>query len=280
MRRVRAIGRGAAGFTLLEVLIAVSLLALVAGICYAAFHLGIRAVGKGEQVVVTAQRLRVATDVLIRQVKSAANHPALVDGDTYPFFYGTPTKMSLVTDAGQLAGGGRTLATYEVGSDARCAVLRASAPCLILQETPYFDSQDLGGDGASPVEPVSAAILDGFRSLTFQYLLDDGTESEWKTSWNYVENEILPMAVRVVVEGMPGLEEDLWGQEIPIMTAEFGEPEEWLEPQDCEGLETTGAGEEEDDDGTPGSRRSGAFGSRSFGSSGHGDADADEEDDE
>jgi prepilin-type N-terminal cleavage/methylation domain-containing protein len=242
MTRQRHVARASAGFTLIEVLISMSLLALVAGICYAAFHLGIRAVAKGEEAVVTAQRLRVATDVLIRQVKSAAAHPALVDGDTYPFFSGTPTKMTLVTDAGQLAGGGRALATYELGSDAQCTALHAGSPCLILHETPYFDSAYLGGDGTSTAEPASAAILDGFRTLTFQYLLDDGTESEWKSSWNYVENETMPFAVRITVEGLRGLDEDVWGQEIPIMTSEFGEPDEPLEPQDCELTEASGTG--------------------------------------
>src|SRR5262249_43131476 len=77
----------------------------------------------------------------------------------------------------------------------------------------------------------------GFRTLTFQYLLDDGTESEWKNSWNYVENETMPFAVRIIIEGLRGLDEDVWGQEIPIMTSEFGEPDEPLEPQDCESVE-------------------------------------------
>jgi prepilin-type N-terminal cleavage/methylation domain-containing protein len=107
MTRRSAASHPSAGFTLIEVLISITLLALVAGICYAAFHLGIRAVGKGEMAVVPAQRLRAATDVLIHQVKSAVASPALIDGDTYPYFYGDKTSMSFVTEAGQLGGGGR-----------------------------------------------------------------------------------------------------------------------------------------------------------------------------
>ena len=71
MTRREASRRHVSGFTMIEVMISITLLALIAGICYAAFHLGIRAVGKGEMAVVTAQRLRAATDVMIRQVKSA-----------------------------------------------------------------------------------------------------------------------------------------------------------------------------------------------------------------
>jgi hypothetical protein len=34
---------------------------------------------------------------------------------------------------------------------------------------------------------------------------------------------MLPAAVRVVVQGMPGLEVDTWGQEIPIMCTTVGD---------------------------------------------------------
>src|SRR5439155_14005706 len=86
------------GFTLLEVVLAMTALALITAICYGAFHLGIRAVESGERAVVTAQRLRVATDVLIRQVKSAVPYPARnKDDDVYPYFVGTATSLTFIT---------------------------------------------------------------------------------------------------------------------------------------------------------------------------------------
>jgi hypothetical protein len=227
-------------------------LALVAGICYAAFHLGMRAMERGEAAVTTAQRLRVATDVLIRQVKSASAHPASSEGDTFPYFYGKPTVMSFVTEAGQLSGGGETLVRYHVETDA-CADLHAGSPCLVLSETPYFDSSVLGGETRSPAEPQSAAILDGFLDLRFEYY--DPSESfdcpkDWCSTWNFADADVLPGAVRVLVKGLSGLEEDEWGQEIPVMASTFGEDGGSLdpdnEPQDCEGL--TGS----DEDGTTG----------------------------
>ena len=42
-----------AGFTLLEVVLAMTSLVMVTAICYAAFHLGMRAVERGEVAVVT-----------------------------------------------------------------------------------------------------------------------------------------------------------------------------------------------------------------------------------
>ena len=76
-------------------------LALIAAICYGAFHLGIRAVERGEMAVVTAQRLRVASDVLIRQVKSTVAYPACnEEEEVYPYFFGTATSMTFITAAG------------------------------------------------------------------------------------------------------------------------------------------------------------------------------------
>jgi prepilin-type N-terminal cleavage/methylation domain-containing protein len=231
-------GAGAAGFTLLEVVIAMTVLALVAGICYAAFHLGVRAVERGEVAVVTAQRLRVATDVMIRQVKSTVAQPALVEEDSFPYFVGTPTSMSFVTSAGQLSGGGRARVTYRFDRD---------PPRLTLEETPHFTADSLGSNTPEAEEARSTVLLDGFTALDFCYLYDDGSETEWKCSWDSFTEEVLPAAVRIVIHGLPGIEEDTWGQEIPVMAGAFGETGLELQDNDvadCEqnaGSTNTGA---------------------------------------
>src|SRR5207247_7433898 len=96
-----------AGFTLLEIVIALTALALVTVICYGAFYLGIRAMERGEVAVVAAQRLRVATDVLIRQIKSVVPYKARNrDDEEYVFFMGTASSMAFITGAGLEGGGG------------------------------------------------------------------------------------------------------------------------------------------------------------------------------
>ena len=243
MTRRSAVDRRRAGFTMIEVMISITLLALVAGICYAAFHLGIRAVGKGESAVATAQRLRAATDVLIHQVKSAVASPALIDGDTYPYFYGNAKSMSFVTEAGQLGGGGRARVTYSFVDD--------PAPQLKLEESTAFDAETLGGSRPEADQARSETILDGFRTMSFEYY--DGTDSldcpgHWCSSWNPQEAETIPAAVRIKIEGLNGLDEDIWGQEIPLMAVAAtyadasGELGDLSELQDCEALETTAGG--------------------------------------
>jgi hypothetical protein len=222
------------------------LLALVAGICYAAFHLGTRAGIKGEEAVETAKRLRVAIDVLIRQVKSMVPQGAAGDdGDrttTYAFFSGDANWMEFVTEAGQLSGGGRTRVRWEIQSD---------PPRLTLTETPYFDAGSL----ANRIDPdaQSAIVLDGFRSMSFETATyEDPTELERVHSWSYQDRELLPHAVIVHIQGLNGFDEDV-EQWIPVMTAGRGDTEtEPPEEQDCDEFDKSGSNDSNDDEPDPG----------------------------
>lgn len=221
--------RRRAGFTLLELMLAMAILAMVMAICYGAFFTATRAVTKGEVAVVTAQRLRVATDVLIRQVKSAVPYPARNDDDeVYPFFQGAQNGMTFVTANGRLRGGGLARVRYQaaVGDD---------AVDLVMEEDPYFGPDELGGAALDPAGVFVAPLLTGFRSVRFQYLLDDGADLEWRDTWDGYEEDTLPSAVRIVIEGLPGLETDVWGQEIPIMVSTYGEANGEVDEEDLAG---------------------------------------------
>jgi prepilin-type N-terminal cleavage/methylation domain-containing protein len=227
------------GFTLLEVVLAMTALALVTGICYAAFHLGVRAVERGEVAVVTAQRLRVASDTIIRQVKSTVAYAARnKDEDVYPYFVGTATSMTFITAAGLTGGGGLTRVIYQVAND---------PTRLILSESPFFSPDALGTEPPDNPGQQSAILLDGFKNLKFEYLMNDGVDTEWRPDWDGHDEEELPAAVRITVEGMAGLEVPVWGQEMPIMVALYGDN---LGEVDEEDLAEQAAESADDDDGT------------------------------
>lgn len=232
------------GFTLLEVLLAMTALALVTAICYGAFHLGIRAVERGEVAVVTAQRLRVASDVLIRQIKSTVPYAARnEDEEIYPYFMGSSTSMTFITAARLEGGGGLARVVYQVVEN---------PTRLVMTESAFFSPDVLGQEPVDQPGERAAVLLDGFRTLKFEYMLNDGVETEWRSGWDGHEDEMLPSAVRIVVEGMRGMEVDVWGQEIPIMATHYGEgtgevDEEDLPPPDEEGGEE-GGGEEGGED--------------------------------
>src|SRR5437879_3664585 len=168
--------------------------------------------GAGEVAVVAAQRLRVATDVIIRQIKSIVPYKARNrDDEEYVFFMGTASSMAFITAAGLEGGGGLTRVVYQVMDD---------PPRLVMSESPFFSTRQLGREPVDQPGLHSAVLLDGFRALKFEYLFYEGVEPEWRTEWNgHDEEDMLPVAVRVLVDGIPGLEVNTWGQEIPGMAA-------------------------------------------------------------
>jgi prepilin-type N-terminal cleavage/methylation domain-containing protein len=218
---MRRSGRhGRAGFTLLEVMLAMTSLAMLTAIIYAAFHLGTRAVERGQASVVTAQRLRAASDVLIRQVKSVDPYcsRSVEDGE-YPYFFGNDHSMTFVTAAGQLGGGGLVRV---------CWVITDDPPGLQLTESAAFSPDALGkDDDTTDCTGPHATVVDGFRRARFQYLYRESNESkedqEWRGSWDARDDGILPAAVQVEIEGLPGFGGDVWGTEIPIMTSHYRE---------------------------------------------------------
>jgi hypothetical protein len=209
-----------AGFTLLEVVLAMTSLVMLTGIIYAAFHLGTRALQHGEAAVVTAQRLRAASDVLIRQVKSVDPYcsRSVEDGE-YPYFFGNGHSMTFVTAAGQLGGGGLVRVCWEI---------KDNPPRLELTESSAFSPDTLGsGDATDDCRGPHAVVIDGFRRARFQYLFresnDTKDDQEMRPSWDAREDGILPAAVQVEIDGLPGLGVDTWGTEIPIMTSHYRE---------------------------------------------------------
>lgn len=227
--------RTAAGFTLLEVVLAMTSLALVTAICYGAFHLGLRAVEKGEVAVVTTQRLRVASDVIIRQIKSVVPYAVRnEDEDVYPYFEGTATSMRFVTAAGMQSGGSLAVVEYRLERD---------PSRLVMQEGVEFSPDSLGR-GKVDKGDHATVLLEGFDSLKFEYMLNDGADTEWRQAWDGHAEEMLPAAVRLVIEGLPGADAT-WGQEIPTMATAYGDNQGEVDDED---LQETDQGDEETPD--------------------------------
>lgn len=208
------------GFTLLEIILAMTALAMMTAICYAAFHLAIRAMERGEVAVVTAQRLRVASDVLIRQIKSTVPYPARnKDLDVYPYFIGNGTSMAFVTAAGLHGGGGLVRVVYQVLDD---------PPRLVMTETAFFSPDTLGREAIDTSGERPTVLLDNFQTLRFQYYRNDGTtdfggETPWTSAWDGHEEEMMPSAVWITVDGLPGVELGQWNQQVPIMATNYGD---------------------------------------------------------
>jgi len=210
-----------AGFTLLELMLAMAALALLTAVCYGAFHLAVRAMERGEMAVVTAQRLRVTSDVL-RQIRSAMYHlDRNADGETFPYFRGTATSLTFDTSMQLQGGGGVSRVTYQVLEAPTRLVLTESA---VPSSTKHRRRRH--GDDEPVVPSRSTVLLEGFQGLRFTYIDVSG---EPHTSWDPnpdladFDQEGLPLAVRIEIDGLPGIESGRWGEEMPVSVIAMNE---------------------------------------------------------
>jgi prepilin-type N-terminal cleavage/methylation domain-containing protein len=216
----------AAGFTLLEMALSLTIVGLIVALVGAGFDLAGTAIGGGERAADQNQRIRLAADVMMRQIKSTALYPARDEDYEYPFFRGARRDLAFVTAAAQSGGGGLALVTYRV---------QGEPPQLILSEVSAVSADVLGRQGGLDDLPArEAVLLEGFSDLRFEYLISDGIENEWFEAWDGKEEEELPTAVRVVIEGLAGLGGGTWSQRIPLMIAAFGEVQPDLDELELE----------------------------------------------
>ena len=199
-----------AGFTLLELMISLSLLGVMMAMAYSVFTTALMAVPRGADVAARAQRFRAATSILSKQVRSAVNYPAHAENDdVFPYFWGDPASFSFITASPQHRGGeGLGWVTY--WTDGRS---------VSMGERLIFSAVAVSGDAPDP--SAQTVLLDGLSSARFEYLRLDGDEGEWRDAWDAFEEQGLPAAVRITLGGV-NEGRTYWVQEIPLMPVAYG----------------------------------------------------------
>ncbi len=230
-------GLRAQGFTLLEVVLSLVIFSFITLMVYGTFFIGHRAVIKGERDADVNQRMRIADEILSRQVRSAVFYAARHQDETFPYFVGRPDGMSFVSAAPQASGGtGLAVVTYGVDQGS-----------LVLQERVGFTHDDL----LRPPEhaPVQRAVLlAGFSGIRFEYLPHEETGAEWASNWDGRDEDALPVAVRITIEGLEFFGHP-WVREIPLMTIAYGWGSEDQEVEDEDDLDTSSNGGDGTEDG-------------------------------
>jgi len=211
------------GFTLIEVVLALVIFSLLALMVYSAFFLGHRAVMKGEREADINQRMRMAEDVIGRQLRSAVFYFGRHQEETYPYFVGRIDGLSFVTAAPQSRGGtGLAVVTYRIDGHS-----------LVLEERVAFTPQDLY-DPPKDAVIERAVLLTDFTTMRFEYLPHEDPEMKWQSHWDARDEETIPAAVRLSVDGLEFFG-GAWVREIPLMTIAYGwGNEDFQEPPDDE----------------------------------------------
>ncbi len=200
------------GFTLLEVIITLSVLSLLMLTAWGAFEVGFRTREKGEAAAEEAARIRLATDVMGRQLRSAVYYFARDEEEYAPFFVGSGSELSFVTAYPQgSAGSGLAWVTYRVEDDK-----------LVMYERIGFRPDELYSVEESENSVLSSVLLEGFGRLTFGYVPREEEGEEWEEVWDARKEDSLPALVRITVEGLDFFGDLTWVEEVPLLTVAAG----------------------------------------------------------
>ena len=202
-RSVRAefvVAARARGFTLVEVLLALTLLALLMAGAFAGIHSATRAVASGESLIDRTNKLRVAQEFLRRELSQAKALVIEQDPTTgeATLFEGDAESLRFVAPMpGYLGSGGpyvQQLSFERHEGDLRLLFRHAIHNGYDADEGPLADP-DL----------VPVVLLERIRDARFEYraLDDTGKLDDWTDEWD--KRGRMPLMVRIAVE----FEEDL-----------------------------------------------------------------------
>jgi len=193
------------GFTLIEVTIAITLLALIAMTLYGAFYLGHRAVEKSQARSDESQKIRSREDLLAGYIRSA--YPFRFSRQTPEiYFSGQENRLEFVSALSSGMGGrgmSRITISWEGGEN-------GNGFLTLAEEIPLR----LEGQGEGEGYKNSIVLGQGIREFRMNYLDLQGGEENWVDQWDGKERKALPRAVRLSHQGEKGEEIQ---QVFPIM---------------------------------------------------------------
>ncbi|MBI4847028.1 MAG: prepilin-type N-terminal cleavage/methylation domain-containing protein [Nitrospirae bacterium] len=169
------------GFTLLELIIAITILSLITIIIGSAFRLGIGAWEKGERETSETQRLRVLSGLLSQQLKSAYPYKMKLEDqdEEVVLFKGDPESFLFVTSLTDARFGGFKWIRYSVKEGE------------LLYKEGVLPDKKLEDNIKGKEELVDENI--GEFKIEYYSSKDD----EWKEKWDYGKD--LPSAIQVKI---------------------------------------------------------------------------------
>ncbi|MBI3000130.1 MAG: prepilin-type N-terminal cleavage/methylation domain-containing protein [Deltaproteobacteria bacterium] len=189
--------RSQAGFTLVELSIAMTLLTLLLLTVYGAFYVGHRAVEKAQARSEVSQNLRSTEELLAGYIRSgypyrsSSQQPAI-------FFSGAADHLTFVSAVSQ-GMGGRGMSKVSISLEGEGA-----GNLILAEETPVRIQDQEAGTGYKNRVVLARAITD----FHIDYLYQDpkSGEESWSEEWDGKERNGLPRAVRLNYRNESGQE--------------------------------------------------------------------------
>ena len=198
------------GFTLLEVMLAILLLAVLLAGTYGAIRTAVHAMHSGEAAIDRTNRLRVAQEFMRRQISRIMPLSFGQDDSTgaNTVFEGDAKTMRFVAPMpGYLSRGGPYVQTLTFAGRGR------GGKQLLFTDTMLngFDPEE------KPSDSEPSVLLDEIEDGHFEYraLDDQGEMADWSDKWE--DPGVTPLMVRVVVRMSPQAHIQFPEMEIPLV---------------------------------------------------------------
>jgi len=188
-RSTRMSARRASGFTLVELLLAITLMSILLALTYTGLRAATRSAERGEKILAVGGEIRAAHQFVRRQLSQMLPLPFAVDNSSDEVrivFEGDANHIQFVAPMpGYLGAGGPQVQLLELASDDKGGVLQFSNALLQgFEQARLFDR-----------DPV--ILLKDVDSASFEFLGrdKDGQLTGWVSSWE--QQDTLPIAVRL-----------------------------------------------------------------------------------
>lgn len=186
------------GFTLIEVVLALSIFALLGTILYGAFSLSHSALAKSQASAARSQTQRSTADLLGSYIRSAYPYRQSPQDQTI-FFEGESDRLVFVS-AYSHGMGGRGMAKIQIAVEASES---ARAPLYLEEATPVR----VGAEEPAPSGQIQRVVMQPrIGDFRLAYLDPQGDEESWQERWDGREQRTLPRAVRLTFVDESGRE--------------------------------------------------------------------------
>jgi general secretion pathway protein J len=174
-------GRAQSGFTLLELLVSITLIGLIVVIVGGAMRLGYRSVDKGEKKVEMLERFKVSLSVMDAQIQSGMPLKGTGDEVNQYYFKGKKDSVRFASNYSLMGGQrGYVLVAYRVEVDKND------------KRTLYAKENTIGMENQKEVK-----LLEGFEDIHFEYFLKDALEAQSKWVEEWTDDMNFPQKVRI-----------------------------------------------------------------------------------
>lgn len=178
------------GFTLIEIVIAMTLSVLLFMIVFSALRLGEKSQEKGIEREDISQRMRIISDRITWLIKGAYPYIVKKQDETVLYFSGTSSSLGLVTTS---------VDTYsekpqDLGGLKWIKILR-DEDGLKIKENVFISEDNLDGTGGEEY------VFDPYvSSIGFEYLdtVNEGDKGTWSNNWSK-EKDYLPSLVKIKI---------------------------------------------------------------------------------